>query len=129
MRGIELALGTLTNASLDRHLTALETRFDTILPTLATKTDLEALRGDITAQLQTLRGDLFQALNEHFRWMLGIFITVIIAVSGAYDAMWTAMDRKSETHFRALTMALSQGKAPPAPPVPILPKQNSLPGR
>jgi hypothetical protein len=121
--------GAPTNAALDRRLTVLETRFDTVLPTLATKADLEALRGAITAQLQTLRGDLFQALNEHFRWMLGIFITVIIAVSGAYYAMWTVMDRKNETHFGALTMALSQGKAQPAPPSPVPPEQNVVPRR
>jgi hypothetical protein len=35
---------------LDRRLTVLETRFDTILPTLATKADL----GEVKSQLKTL---------------------------------------------------------------------------
>jgi hypothetical protein len=32
---------------MDRHLTTLETRLDTILPTLATKTDIAEVRSDI----------------------------------------------------------------------------------
>ncbi|MDB5936765.1 MAG: hypothetical protein JWQ01_4109 [Massilia sp.] len=39
-------------------MTALETRLDTILPTLATKADVGALRGDMIEQLGVVRLDL-----------------------------------------------------------------------
>jgi hypothetical protein len=52
---------------LDRRLTILETRFDTILPTLATKADL----GEVKSQLKTL-----------FITMLLGFATLVIAMVG-----------------------------------------------
>jgi hypothetical protein len=49
---------------LDRRLTILETRFDTILPTLATKADLAELK----AELKTL--------------LLGYFLTMVLGFAG-----------------------------------------------
>ncbi len=86
------------HAGMDRRLTVLETRFDTILPTLATKADIESLRGEFRSEMEKLRGefrsemeklrgefrsemeklraDLFKALNDAMRWMMGIAITI-----------------------------------------------------
>jgi hypothetical protein len=49
--------------------TALETRFDTILPTLATKADVEALRADI------------------HKWMVGSMIGLFLGFGGLAAAM------------------------------------------
>lgn len=49
--------------------TALEARFDTILPTLATKADVEALRADI------------------HKWMVGSMIGLFIGFGGLAAAM------------------------------------------
>jgi hypothetical protein len=56
---------------LDRRLTILETRFDTILPTLATKADL----ADLKSELKTL-------LLAYFRTMVFGFIGVIGTIVG-----------------------------------------------
>lgn len=56
---------------LDRRLTVLETRFDTILPTLATKADLAELKA-------VFRTD-FSSLS---RWVAAMFVTMIIGFSG-----------------------------------------------
>ncbi|GAB3457037.1 hypothetical protein GCM10027321_11420 [Massilia terrae] len=49
---------------LDRRLTVLETRFDTILPTLATKTDLVGLKFELKSA------------------MFAYFITIILGLAG-----------------------------------------------
>jgi hypothetical protein len=56
---------------MEHRMTALETRLDTILPTLATKTDVEALRADVEklrlstdAKFDELRGELRAELTK-----------------------------------------------------------------
>jgi hypothetical protein len=49
---------------LDRRLTTLETRFDTILPTLATKADLAELKSELKSVL------------------FGYFITIVLGFAG-----------------------------------------------
>lgn len=49
---------------MEHRITALETRLDTILPTLATKADISDVRGDIKG------------------WMLGTVLTIIVAMIG-----------------------------------------------
>jgi hypothetical protein len=54
---------------LDRRLTILETRFDTILPTLATKADL----AELTSELKTL--------------LLSYFVTMVLGFAGMIVTM------------------------------------------
>jgi hypothetical protein len=57
--------------SFDRRLTVLETRFDTVLPTLATKSDIDALRVEI-----------LKVLRDNLKWTIGIGLTMLIAFVG-----------------------------------------------
>lgn len=108
----------------DRRLTVLETRFDTILPTLATKNDLaalrrefsiglenlrvefrgeiEKLRGDFHAEIEKLRAEVYKAIHDAMRWTVGIFVTMFIGLLGANIAMFNA------------TKALIESKRPSA---------------
>ncbi len=82
----------------------LETRFDTILPTLATKADLAELRVDMHEKMDKLRFDLSREMNElrlelnekidrlradvnaalmsNMKWCVGIAMTVFLAIAG-----------------------------------------------
>jgi hypothetical protein len=90
---------------MDRRLTVLETRFDAILPTLATKSDLEALRAEVRVGFESLRGefhiemeklraDLFKALNDSMRWMIGVVVSLFIGILAVNVAMFNAVNRK-----------------------------------
>lgn len=60
---------------MEHRVTALETRLDTLLPTLATKADIEGVRGDIN------------------RWMLATTLTIIATVVAAIiglNTIWKA---------------------------------------
>jgi hypothetical protein len=61
---------------LDRRLTILETRFDTILPMLATKADLAELKAELKAEIGGLS-----------RWMGTLFITTILGFAGMIVTM------------------------------------------
>jgi hypothetical protein len=61
---------------LDRRLTILETRFDTILPMLATKADLAELKAELKAEIVGLS-----------RWMGTLFITTILGFGGMIVTM------------------------------------------
>ncbi|UOD30296.1 hypothetical protein INH39_00595 [Massilia violaceinigra] len=71
---------------MDRRLTVLETRFDTILPTLATKADLAELRLDVERMhlhlRNTLTVELHTALASTMRWCVALAMTVILSVVG-----------------------------------------------
>ncbi len=59
-----------SNQELDRRLTVLETRFDIILPTLATKSDVENLRAEIRLGLENVRAEFridLENLRAEFR--------------------------------------------------------------
>ena len=54
---------TTPNLSLDERVTVLETRLDTVLPTLATKADIVRLEGKMDAMNERLEGKV-DAMNE-----------------------------------------------------------------
>ncbi|MES2074474.1 MAG: hypothetical protein V4462_02550 [Pseudomonadota bacterium] len=61
---------------MDERLTALETHFNTILPTLATKADIESLRADMS-----------RMSSELHKWVLGSMIGMFIGFAGLMLAM------------------------------------------
>jgi hypothetical protein len=65
---------------LDRRLTILETRFDTILPTLATKADLAELKAELT-------GNFHSEIDKLSRWMLALTVSMVCGFGGIIVAM------------------------------------------
>ncbi|MES2149211.1 MAG: hypothetical protein V4508_05385 [Pseudomonadota bacterium] len=81
---------------MERRLVILETRFDAILPTLATKADLAELRSELLSRMEVVRADLrgdFDTLCGDFdklradlsnqfmsmmKWVIGIFVVSTI---------------------------------------------------
>ncbi len=66
---------------MDARLTALETRLDTILPTLATKVGIEQLRLEMTTKLDDLRVDMQRMYASALRWTIGTLVTLVVAQS------------------------------------------------
>lgn len=60
---------------LDRRLTILETRFDSILPTLATRTDLAELKAE-------LKEEIHVEIDKLSRWMLALTVTMVCGFGG-----------------------------------------------
>ena len=66
--------------AMDRRITILETRFDTILPTLATKADLAELRAELKGDVHSLKADIS-------KWLVGIVITLFFGFGGMFFTM------------------------------------------
>ena len=81
--------------SMDRRLTILETRFDTILPALATKHDVDMLRAELRGEMDKLRGELLvamhRAIHAQTKWMIGLFLSLLVAMLGFNLAMLNAI--------------------------------------
>ena len=111
----------------------LETRFDTILPTLVTKSDLEALRrefgiglenlrgefrgeleklrGEFHAEIEKLRAEVYKAIHDAMKWTIGIFVTMFIGLLGANIAMFNATKALIESN-RASAAAVERQSSP-----------------
>ena len=78
-----------------RRLTVLDTRFDTILPTLATKTDLIELKGELKAVMSKpgaeLRIEMHASRADIFKWMAAMQLTIILGFSGMIVTMFTLL--------------------------------------
>lgn len=95
----------------EHRLTALETRLDTVLPTLATRADL----GDIKVGIEGVRSDLRA-------WMLATVLTVIATVVGAIVGMatlWKSPVQQPTT--TPIVIQLPPSGQPSAAPAPAQP--------
>jgi hypothetical protein len=90
--------------SFDRRLTVLETRFDIILPTLATKSDIERLRtelgighekfgGELGEQLDNFRSDIRKGLRDYLKVTVRLMVILFIeALSVSYIMLNATLD-------------------------------------
>jgi hypothetical protein len=116
--------------SMDRRLTILETRFDTILPGLATKQDLELVRAELRAEMRgefaklrlemheefaKLRLEFFNALNSLTKWMITLCVSLFLGIVSTNLLMFNSLKNLIAGIAYAPT---AKAAAPPAPPVP-----------
>jgi hypothetical protein len=87
---------------MDRRLIVLETRFDTILPTLATKADLIELKADLNelkAELKaemredigSLRTEVYAFKADIHKWMTATLLTIFLGFTGVIVTMLTLL--------------------------------------
>jgi hypothetical protein len=67
-----------------RRVTVLETRFDTVLPTLATKTDLAALRTELLVKIEALRAEMGRLASNVHKWMAATLIAILLSFIGLF---------------------------------------------
>ncbi|MBC5767301.1 hypothetical protein [Ramlibacter albus] len=90
---------------MDRRMMTLEVKWDAILPTLATKSDLAELRteirevrtevhkeiGEVRTEMQrefgAVRAEIQKGINETQRWMIATVIGLFIGFAGLFLAM------------------------------------------
>lgn len=64
------------NSEMEKRLTALETRLEAVLPTLATKEDFALLRGDMHENNSSIKN-----------WMIATIISLFLGFAGLFFAM------------------------------------------
>ena len=68
------------------RMAILEARFDTVLPTLATKSDIESIKTEI-----------FKSSGETHKWMIGTVIGLFLGFGGLFLAMSNALKPAAPT--------------------------------
>ena len=94
-----------TPITLEERVTILETRLDTILPTLATKEDIARLDGKIDAVEERLNGKIDtveERLNSKIDAVAGQLNSRIDAVEARLDAKIDSLENRLLIKFAAL---------------------------
>ena len=58
-----------------------------VIPTLATKEDLERLRGEFTTGMEALRADMYRMEARLIRWMVGAVVASNVAIGSIVFAI------------------------------------------
>ena len=72
---------------MEHRLTAIETRFDTLLPTLATKTDI----AEVKVEIKAVANDIHTTASETHKWMMATVIGLFLGFGGLFLAMSNAL--------------------------------------
>lgn len=113
--------GTLDNGggpphdgNMDARLTALETRFDAVLPTLATKADMAELRADVHKINAEIKGWTLATMIT----IIGTMLAAIFGISQIYKSTNTpqAPAQQSSPIIINVPAASPPAAAPPNPP-------------
>nr|WP_241557605.1 hypothetical protein [Xylella fastidiosa] len=86
------------NLSHDASMEARIVQLETIIPTLATKADVESLRADLNKSAGEMRADFEKAQKENRTWMLATVLAlfagilgvggfVVSSIKGSYQAL------------------------------------------
>lgn len=87
---------------MDSELTALKAHIDAIVPTLATKADIEVLRAE-----------MHKMSAEGYRWMVASMVAMFIGFGGLYFAASRSLDERSHpAQAQAALPAQSQAPQP-----------------
>jgi hypothetical protein len=104
------------NAELALQVQMLKTRLDVVLPTLATREQLQqevgALRGEIgtvRAEIGSLRSEMHQAFTNLLKWGVGVALTSIVAAAAVVTAM-APMLQLSARGRDVLALAVTPGE-------------------
>ncbi len=72
---------------MEHRMTALETRFDTLLPTLATKTDIS----EVKVEIKGVANEIHKTASETHKWMMATVIGLFLGFGGLFLAMSNAL--------------------------------------
>lgn len=123
---------------MDKRLAILEMRFDTVLPTLATKADLAELRteiliaqerlrsdfnvsrSDFNVSLEKLRVELLGAMHDLYRsllmWIVSTMVAMFLGMVGLFVSISSSMLETTERMMQDQVGAIEAAHA--AKPVP-----------
>lgn len=86
------------SSDLARRVTVLENRFETVLPTLATKADFAEVRTELLVKLKALRADLI-------KWMAATLITIMLSFVGMFVGLTSTISAMPTTPHAASVSA------------------------
>lgn len=102
-RGIDNGGGPPHDGNMDARITAIETRLDTVLPTLATRTDIESVKSEI-----------HKSAGDTHKWMIATVIGLFLGFGGLFLAMSNALKPAAQAP-QSSPIVIQIPSAPPPP--------------
>lgn len=104
--GVASGGGSGDNGDMEHRVTALETRLDTVLPTLATKADILATKTDIS-----------DAKSEMIKWVAGVGIAGVSVIISVMSFLILRADRgATPAQTTPIVIQVPPAVSVPAPP-------------
>lgn len=100
------------NGDMNARVTALETRLDTILPTLASKADVAELRADVAKG----QSDTHKGFSDMVKWMVGVAFTGIAVVISAVTFLFAQAKPQQQAAQATPPIIINVPQAPAAAP-------------
>ena len=107
--------GAEYHASLEKRVSILEMRFDTILPTLATKADIAEIRVEIAKLSERLHEDMYKLHRQLLMWIVSTMIAMFLGMVGLFIGLTSAMIDASLTQLNPTNSVPQATPGPPAP--------------
>lgn len=110
------------DAEIAARVQALETQWRVVVPTLATREQLEQLRGDLRCEMEkgqgalraemekgfgAMRAELHQTVSNALRWSVGITISAVVAVATLVAALMPLVMSQARGHEAVALAAAS----------------------
>ena len=114
--------GAEYHASLEKRVSILEMRFDTILPTLATKTDIAELRSELRTEMaklsERLHEDMYKLHRQLLMWIVSTMIAMFLGMVGLFVTISSNMNQTTERLMQAHVRAIEAAHAVAPRPTP-----------
>jgi hypothetical protein len=102
------------DAEIAARVQALETQWRVVVPTLATREQLEQLRGDLRCEMKegfgAMRAEIHQIGVNSLRWSVGITISAVIAVATLMTALMPLMISQARGREAVALAVLTHGE-------------------
>lgn len=106
--------GSGDDGGMDHRITVLETKLETVLPTLATKTDIADVRGAMQTGFAEVRADFHQNTVSTTRWMIATVIGLFIGFGSLFIAITNTL-KPAPISGQAQVNTTATGTLQPAP--------------
>lgn len=110
--------GAEYHASLEKRVAVLEMRFDTILPTLATKTDIAELRIEIAKLSEKLHEDMYRLHRQLLMWIVSTMIAMFLGMVGLFAGISANMNQTTERLMQTYVRSIEAAHAAVPRPAP-----------
>ena len=125
--------GAEYHASLEKRVSLLEMRFDTILPTLATKSDIAELRSELRTEMsklsEKLHEDMYKMSEKLYEtmhrlhrqllmWIVSTMIAMFLGMVGLFATISSNMNQTTERMMQAQVSSIEAAHAAAHRPAP-----------
>jgi len=119
--------GAVDYGNMDNRVVRLETRWEDVIPNLATKTDIARIEAKAASDSAELRAEIHKMDATFARWMLTTIIALIVGFGEMFFALHRSIDMTISRIERLYTVQPMTPHASSPPPLVVTPVRPAQP--